>query len=90
MDSLFDEWPPSKPAPPDPPEEALESQWVEMPQDRFLSLPIVLQLHYCWQRDLDSATTSADDDTARFFLSRAAMYEAMLAEEKQKAITQNS
>ena len=59
-----------------------------MPQDRFLGLSPALQLHYCWQRDLDAALACESDDEARFFFTRAAMYEAMLTDMRSAENTQ--
>ena len=58
---------------PDVDDEDVED-WDEVPQARFLSWSVSMQLHYCWRRDLDAATRAHNDRDATFFLQRAAMY----------------
>jgi hypothetical protein len=54
--------------------EPVESDWMEVPRERFLSWSEAMQLHYCAQRDLDSAEHAENNEWAEFYLTRAKQY----------------
>jgi hypothetical protein len=83
--SLFDD----APAPIVDAVEALDDdeldEWREVPQALFLSWSPLMQLHYCWQRDMDSALRADNNTDAQFYLTRAASYKEMLETAKEKS-----
>ena len=48
--------------------------WQEVPQARFLSWPLAMQLTYCAARDEDAARTTLDASEVPFYLERAKGY----------------
>jgi hypothetical protein len=50
--------------------------WEEVPQQIYMTWSHAMQLHYCYQRDLDSALRCSNDDDATWFLWRAGLYKA--------------
>jgi hypothetical protein len=52
--------------------------WDEVPQDRFLSWPIAMQLVYCAARDADAALNAETLAEAEWYCWRASCYRAMV------------
>ncbi len=49
-------------------------EWEEVAQQVYMTWSHAMQLHYCYQRDLDSALRCTNDEDASWFLNRAAQY----------------
>lgn len=76
--SLFDEVDaPSEPT--EPADVNAESEWQEVPQERYLSWTKCEQYRYCAARDYDAAVYADTADESEWFIARAKMYEEMIA-----------
>lgn len=57
--------------------DALEDDWQEVPQARFLSWTVGEQMAYCAARDIDSAAQADTAEEIDWYLERARSYQEM-------------